>query len=119
MKLNLLKGYSLPLILHLSFCSLAQEKSNTSLSTFQDEVIKRYLEAIGGYSKIKELKSLSYSQGTYSEGDFTGNGKSTMSLARPYYKLVGNKLDPGSYMEGYDGAVWEWFKNPGVVLRTV
>jgi len=84
-----------------------------------DLVIKKYIEAIGGYSKIKELNNLSYSGGTYSEGDYTGSGKSTMSLARPYYKLVGNKNNPRNYMEGYDGAAWEWFKSPGIVLRTV
>ncbi len=83
-----------------------------------DEVIERYIEAIGGYNNIKALRNLVYSGGTYQEGNYKIS-HATMSLARPYYKLVGNKDEPGAFMEGYDGAAWEWFEDPGVVIRTV
>jgi hypothetical protein len=84
-----------------------------------DEVIDRFAEAIGGRENIAAIDNLVYSSGTYTEGDYRSNGDSTMSVARPWFKLVGDKREPGSYMEGYDGAAWEWFADPGVVIRTV
>ena len=42
-----------------------------------------------------------------------------MSVARPWFKLVGDKENPAGYMEGYDGAAWEWFSDPAIVVRTV
>ena len=104
--------------LEISSVSCQNNKNYTNQDSV-DLVIEKYVKVIGGYSKIKELNNLSYSGGTYIEGDYIGSGKSTMSLARPYYKLVGSKDNPRNYMEGYDGAAWEWFKNPGVILRTV
>lgn len=84
-----------------------------------DRIVDRYVEAIGGIERIKALRNLVYSDGLYEEGDYKGSGKAGMSLARPYFKLVGNKENPGGYMEGYDGSAWEWFADPGVVIRTV
>jgi hypothetical protein len=43
-----------------------------------------------------------------------------MSLMRPYYKLVGDAEHPSTtFAEGYDGSAWEYYGDPGVVLRTV
>jgi len=84
-----------------------------------DDIVERYIEAIGGRERIAAIDNLVYSNGTYEEGDYRSNGNSTMSLARPWFKLVGDKNNPGGYMEGYDGAAWEWFADPGVVIRTV
>lgn len=84
-----------------------------------DAIVEKFINAIGGYESIKAIDNLIYTGGTYEEKDFKSNGNATMSLGRPYHKLVGNKSDPGSYMEGYDGMAWEWFKDPGVVLHTV
>lgn len=33
--------------------------------------------------------------------------------------MVGNPEDPVRIMEDYDGAAWEWFAEPGFVIRTV
>ena len=84
-----------------------------------DQIIARHIEARGGRDRIRALTNLVYSGGTYEEGDYTGDGSATMSLGRPYFKLVGDKRSPGGYMEGYDGSAWEWFGDPGVVIRTV
>jgi len=35
-----------------------------------DEVIARYIEAIGGYNNIKALRNLVYSGGIYQEGNY-------------------------------------------------
>jgi len=84
-----------------------------------DDIIDRYIDAIGGRASIDAIDNLVYTGGTYEEGDYKSGGDSTMSVARPWFKLVGDKENPGGYMEGYDGAAWEWFSNPAIVLRTV
>lgn len=84
-----------------------------------DAIIDRFIEAVGGREKIDATDNLVYSGGTYEEGEYRSDGDASMSVARPWFKLVGDKNDPGDYMEGYDGAAWEWFADPGVVVRTV
>ncbi|MBT8101213.1 MAG: hypothetical protein KJO82_15770 [Gammaproteobacteria bacterium] len=84
-----------------------------------DSVIERFIEASGGRDRVAAIDNLVYTGGTYVEGDFQTDGTATMSRARPWFKLVGDKNDPGSFMEGYDGSAWEWYENPGVVIRTV
>jgi len=84
-----------------------------------DDIIDRYIDAIGGRASIDAIDNLIYTGGTYEEGDYKSDGDSTMSVARPWYKLVGDKENPGGYMEGYDGAAWEWFSDPAIVVRTV
>lgn len=84
-----------------------------------DQIISKHINSIGGLENIKAIDNLVYSGGTYQEGDFTSSGNSSMSLARPYFKLVGNKNNMDGYMEGYDGSAWEYYSGPGVVVRTV
>jgi hypothetical protein len=39
---------------------------------------------------------------------------------RPYYKLVGDPDKPSAdFAEGYDGSAWEYYGDPGFVVRTV
>jgi len=84
-----------------------------------DDIVARYAQARGGYERIKALETVVYSQGLYQEGDYKGSGNAMMSVARPYHRVVGNPENRGGYMEGYDGAAWEWFADPGIVVRTV
>lgn len=92
--------------------------SDGAVAQSVDEVIDRFVAAIGGRAAVDAIDNLVYANGTYAEGDFSSDGNATMSLARPWFKLVGDKARPDSYMEGYDGAAWEWYPDPGVVLRT-
>lgn len=84
-----------------------------------DEVIDMYVEARGGLARLRAIETLVYSGGVYHEGDYTGSGDAFMAFERPYLRVVGNPERPGGFMEGYDGSSWEWFADPGVVLRTV
>ena len=84
-----------------------------------DEVIDRHVEARGGYARIRVIRTLVHSQGTYREPTFEAPGNAFMAHARPYLKVVGNPENPGGFSEGYDGATWEWYREPGVVVRTV
>lgn len=70
-----------------------------------DTIIARYLTAIGGYRKLKAVRSLRLS-GTYHEGDLIAN--TTIEWKRPAsrFVMVG---DPGAaYLEGYNGTSWEY-----------
>ena len=43
-----------------------------------------------------------------------------MARMRPYYKTICDPREKlGGVCEGYDGSAWEWYQDPGVVLRTV
>lgn len=97
--------------------SRAQEAPRAELTA--DEIIARCVEARGGLAKLRAIDTLVYSRGLYREADWEGNGQAFMAFARPYFKVVGNPESPGGFMEGYDGAAWEWFADPGIVIRTV
>src|SRR5260370_40846448 len=83
-----------------------------------DQILERYIAARGGRGKIEALKSIVI-RGEYREGDYV-SPTATMALMRPYYKLVGDPDQKiGDFAEGYDGSAWEYYGDPGVVLRTV
>ena len=84
-----------------------------------DEIIRAHLEARGGVEAIRAIETLVYRDGTYAEGDYVNPGGAFMAYKRPHYRLVGNPERPGGFMEGYDGSTWEWYADPGVVVRTV
>jgi hypothetical protein len=82
-----------------------------------DEIVSRHIEARGGAEKIRGLRSIVY-RGKYRERDHEGDA--VMALMRPFYKLVGDPDRPnGSFAEGYDGSAWEYYGDPGFVVRTV
>ena len=83
-----------------------------------ESVVARHLEARGGRDAIKAMRTVVFREGLYEEEGYQGSGDAFMALKRPYLKVVGNPEDPGAFMEGYDGAAWEWFEDPGVVIRT-
>jgi hypothetical protein len=82
-----------------------------------DEIVSHYVNAIGGQTACDAIQSVII-RGTYTE-----NGeKSPAQLARlrPFYKLVGDPLKRSTeFEEGYDGSAWEFYGDPGIVLRTV
>jgi hypothetical protein len=56
-------------------------------------------------------------------GTYTEHGQSIeaqLARMRPFYKLVGDPLHRSAeFEEGYDGSAWEFYGDPGIVLRTV
>src|SRR4051812_31670864 len=85
-----------------------------------ESIVARHLEARGGAARLRSIKSVVYSSGLYREGDYVGSGRAFMAMARPYFKIVGDPDDStSSFREGYDGSAWEWYKSPGIVVRTV
>jgi hypothetical protein len=85
---------------------------------FVDDIVARYIAARGGRERIAALTSLVI-RGEYREGEYVSPG-AVMALMRPYYKLVGDPDKPvGEFAEGYDGSAWEYYADPGIVIRTV
>lgn len=84
-----------------------------------DELVQCHLEARGGLDRIRAIRTLVFSEGQYREADYVGSGKAFMAFQRPYLRAVGDPDGGGTFREGYDGASWEWYGEPGVVLRTV
>ena len=82
-----------------------------------DEVVAHYIEAIGGQTHVSAVQSLLF-RGTYTENGMTMSGAVLVKM-RPFYKLVGDPEKVAEYSEGYDGSAWEYFRDPGIVLRTV
>ena len=85
-----------------------------------ETIIARHIAARGGADRMHAIHSLMFENGRYQEPglDALGGGNATMMLMRPYYKLVGDPRRKNEFMEGYDGSAWEWYADPGVVLRT-
>lgn len=112
--LSELRHSFLLILLTLVPCSVTAEKLISV-----EEIVARHVEARGGAEAIMAIESLVFSGGYYVEGEYRSNGEAVMMLKRPYYKLVGHPDNPGAFMEGNDGAAWEWFADPGIVIRTV
>ncbi len=84
-----------------------------------EQILDRHVEARGGQARIASVRTLVFSEGTYREGTYV-DGTAFMAFMRPYYRVVGDpeSLEVG-ITEGYDGSAWEFYRDPGIVLRTV
>lgn len=83
-------------------------------------IVAQHVEAIGGSARIDALHSfgihLRYTEGSHS------SDHGYMAFQRPFYRVVGNPADPitvDTIREGYDGSAWEFYADPGIVLRTI
>lgn len=82
-----------------------------------DEIVAHYVDAIGGQGACDKIHSVII-RGTYSENGQTS--PAVLARMRPFYKLVGDPLKRSAeFEEGYDGAAWEFYGDPGIVVRTV
>jgi hypothetical protein len=105
-------------ILNLAFLLLPTMAAAAAPPLGVDAIIERHLAARGGVERMRAIENLMFENGQYSEPGYKGLGDATMMLARPYYKLVGYPGRSKELMDGYDGASWEWYGDPGIVLRT-
>jgi hypothetical protein len=101
--------------------SLTQTISSTPApsTTTAQRILRRHIAAIGGETALANLHDFRLEL-VYAEGSFSA--KSSLAQARPYFRLVSVPAGPltkDSVLEGYDGAAWEYYGDPGVVLRTV
>lgn len=89
-----------------------------------EQIVQRHIDAIGGIGKIHALKSLVI-RGMYHEGGPIPEGtpivaRNYMAFLRPYYQVIGDPSNPNPDLrEGFDGSAWEYYGDPGIVIRTV
>jgi hypothetical protein len=83
-----------------------------------DDGIGKYVAAIGGHERVHNIRTL-IPRGEYREGGAVATDGALVKM-RPRYKLVGDPKNPNpEFSEGYDGSAWEYYRDPGIVLRTV
>ncbi|HKE37762.1 MAG TPA: tetratricopeptide repeat protein [Candidatus Baltobacteraceae bacterium] len=83
-----------------------------------DELLQRHAIALGGEAAIASIHSF-VTHGWYQEGSFRIDGTYVAQM-RPFYRVIGSPKDPlGEIHEGYDGSAWEYYPDPGIVVRTI
>jgi hypothetical protein len=107
----------------LLFCALSAAVCQSPRLPLE-QIVARHIEAIGGIEKIHALRSY-VKRGMYHEpGPFPPDTKPVarnyMAFMRPYYEVIGDPADPNPRLrEGFDGSAWEYYGDPGVMVRTV
>ena len=112
-----MKASYLTLLLALILVASAGAIAPVAAAPTAEQIYDRHIAAIGGQAKLDATNSLII-RGTYSEGGQSFDA--ALAKMRPFYKVVGdpNKLSM-DFREGYDGSAWEFYGEPGIVLRTV
>lgn len=83
-----------------------------------DAIVNNHIAALGGTVAIAAITSF-IERGWYREGSFKID--TFTAQMRPFYRVIGDpRTDPlGEIHEGYDGSAWEYYPDPGIVVRTV
>ena len=83
-----------------------------------DQIVERHIRALGGREKLDAIHSV-VQHLEYREGKFV-IPDAFIARMRPYYKTIGDPKDKTvDINEGYDGSAWEYYREPGIVIRTV
>jgi hypothetical protein len=83
-----------------------------------DEIVQRHVDALGGIGAIRAIHAFAL-HGTYNEGSFHIPNTYTAQM-RPFLRTIGDPVHPlDDISEGYDGGAWEYYPDPGIVVRTV
>lgn len=110
------------LLLNISLLLASRASAQEALSL--DEIVRRHVEALGGAERIHALQSLVI-RGMHHEGgaipsDMPVRARNYMAFLRPYYQVIGDPAIPNPDLrEGFDGSAWEYYGDPGIVVRTV
>jgi hypothetical protein len=83
-----------------------------------DAIVHNHVTALGGEKAIAAITS-DIERGWYREADFKID--TFTARMRPFYRVIGDpRVNPlGEIHEGYDGSAWEYYPDPGIVVRTV
>ena len=95
------------------------EAHNAQQALKAEEIVQQYVKARGGMQKIMAIRTLIL-RGEGGDGDGPMHPGRVMTRSRPYYLLVGDpaKRTTTDYAEGNDGSHWEFYRDPGLVIRT-
>lgn len=83
-----------------------------------DSLVEAHIKALGGIDAIHAIHCFT-KDGWYREG--TLRIHAFTAQMRPFYRVIG---DPRTHPldhehEGYDGSAWEYYPDPGIVVRTI
>ena len=78
------------------------------------EIIARYIAARGGLDRIRSVRTLIL----HGPPRPDGRPGRWMARARPGYFVVGEPGPHREFGEGFDGSAWEFYGDPGLVIRT-
>lgn len=84
------------------------------------EIVAKHEAALGGLQHIHSLNSFTR-VGWYREGTFYLDNTHIFQR-RPFYRVIeetANKNPLKGIHEGFDGSAWEYYDDPGIVVRTV
>jgi len=79
-----------------------------------EQIVEEYIAARGGLEQIRSVRALVLRGAPRPDG----RPGRFMARARPFYYLVGEPSPIRDFAEGFDGAAWEFYADPGLVLRT-
>jgi hypothetical protein len=103
-------------VLALLLYNVACYGSDKPLTNVND-VVEAHIKALGGLEKIHAVHGFIV-HGTYNEEDL--HIKTYVAQERPFYRVIGSPAKRlTSIHEGYDGSAWEYYPDPGIVVRTV
>jgi hypothetical protein len=103
-------------VLVLALSAIAPCSSDDKISV--DEIVQRHVQALGGRERIDAVDS-TVTHAEYREATFAVPDAYVAKM-RPYFRTICDpKRKLGGVCEGYDGSAWEWYEDPGVVLRVV
>jgi hypothetical protein len=81
-----------------------------------EAIVAQHIAALGGLDRIHAIRNRVI-RGRYNEGDL--HLVTYIAQERPFFRVIGDPDDPKTDLhEGYDGGAWEWYRDPGLVVRT-
>jgi hypothetical protein len=84
---------------------------------FVDGLVARHVAALGGAERLQAIRSR-IERGRYREGTF--EIATYAAYRRPFYRVIGEPANALTEIhEAYDGSAWEYYPDPGIVVRTV
>lgn len=91
--------------------------SGASAAPSVNAIVAAHVRALGGMARIQAIHGF-VRHGTYNEGDL--HIQTYTAMMRPFYRVIGPPQDTLKHLhEGYDGSAWEYYPDPGIVVRTV
>lgn len=96
-------------------CGEARSSQTTETQTITvSEIVDRYIEARGGRDALQRIHMLQWRMPPREDG----RPVPVMTKKRPFYFVIGELEGERDYAEGNDGTPWEYYANPGLVIRT-
>jgi len=109
---------SAPISLAALIATLVAAGASPGSQPSVESIVTKHVQALGGIDRIHAIHSIIL-RGWYHERDF--RLKTFTARMRPFYRVIGDtRTEPLSDIhEGYDGSSWEYYQDPGIVVRTV